>query len=220
MESLTIDGFNIKGFPDAAKVVKIAGGEAARLSDLALHRADLDFADGCLEAINEIADHASAQLLRQALWRSAIIHFVKCFGHSSSRRRLSYDNIYRGEPPVARELFNFFKALRDKHVAHDENAMAQCLSGAIINKGDKPYKVEKIITFSVVIASINPEAYSNLKLLIEKARSSVAKQYTNLCERITKQLESETYPKLIAREEIRYRAPTIDEVDRPRQRSE
>jgi hypothetical protein len=218
MERLPIDGFHIEGFPDAIKVIKVTGPQAQRLSDLALHRSDLDFADECLNSINAMSGHPSSEFLQQALWRTAIIHFAKCFGQSSSRGQLNYDNIYKGEPPAARAAFDFFKALRDKHVAHDENALAQSLPGALLNKGDKPYKIEKIVTLSVVVRSLDQEAYSNLKLLIEKARCSIEGQYSKLCEQLTEQLEAEDYSNLLAREELAYTAPTIDEINRPRPR--
>ncbi len=40
----TPEGFHIEGFPNAVKVLRIDGPKAQRLADLALHKADLDFA--------------------------------------------------------------------------------------------------------------------------------------------------------------------------------
>lgn len=42
--------------------------------------------------------------------------------------------------------FEFFKGMRDKHIAHDENAYSQCLVVAAINDGKKDYKVEQVIS--------------------------------------------------------------------------
>jgi len=57
MEHFTISkteaGLHIEGFPDAVKVVVIDGREAKRLADLALHKDDLEFADACLDAIDQ-----------------------------------------------------------------------------------------------------------------------------------------------------------------------
>lgn len=76
----TSDGFQIEGYPDAVKVIELVGPKARRLSDLALHKIDLDFASECLDQINDTTGNCS--LLKQALWRSAIVHFMKCFGNN------------------------------------------------------------------------------------------------------------------------------------------
>ena len=65
------------------KVIRIKGPEARKLSDHALHKADLDFALECLHQINGMPE--IGHVLRQALWRSAVVHFMKCFGGSESK---------------------------------------------------------------------------------------------------------------------------------------
>jgi len=82
MEHLRISqtdlGLHIEGFPDAVKVIRVDGPHAKRLADLALHESDLEFAADCVEAINHAPEEPL--VLRQALWRAAIVHFMKCFG--------------------------------------------------------------------------------------------------------------------------------------------
>jgi len=46
--SKTSHGFQIEGFPDAVKALRLVGRKAQRLADLALHKEDLDFAFECL----------------------------------------------------------------------------------------------------------------------------------------------------------------------------
>ena len=139
-------GLHIEGFPDAVKVLAIKGPRAKRLSDLALHRADLDFAEECLDAINVTPEEP--RVLREALWRSAILHFLKCFGDAGARFQLSAERILKGTPPEAAMAFDYFKGLRNKHIVHDENSCSQSIPGAILNNGNKAYKIEKIICFS------------------------------------------------------------------------
>ena len=84
MENLDLSqrdsSLHIEGFPDAVKILDIEGPLAKRLADLALHRSDLEFADGCLDAINLAPEEP--YVIREALWRSAIVHFMKCSGDS------------------------------------------------------------------------------------------------------------------------------------------
>ena len=110
----TAQGFHIEGFPEAVKVLSISGPKVRRLADLALHKSDLDFALECLTSINEVAEKPS--VLRQALWRSAIVHFVKCFGESESRFNLNPKKVYKGDTG-AFEPYWYFNSLRNKHSA-------------------------------------------------------------------------------------------------------
>lgn len=207
--SKTESGLHIEGFPDAVKVLAINGPEAKRLADLSLQKEDLEFADGCLDAINQTPEVPT--VAREALWRSAIVHFVKCFGNSA-RFQLSAAKIYKGEPPEALMAFEYFKDLRNKHFIHDENSYAQSIPGAVLNNGTKGYKIEKIVCLAAFGATLEQGNYGNLKLLIEKARAWVVSEFESLCERLTASLEQETYESLLARDAINYRVPTIDEI--------
>ena len=202
--------FHIEGFPNATKLIKIGGQKAKRLADLSLHKSDLDFAAECLEAINRVADEPN--IIRQVLWHSAVVHFFKCFGDSSARFQLNArDNIYRGDMQ-GQEIFKYFKSLRNKFLIHDENSYAQCIPGAVLNKRDHPYKIEKIVCFSALADTLNQPNYSNLKLLIQKAKSWVVSEFDTLCGILTKELEAESYDDLLSREGITYRAPTANEI--------
>ena len=212
--SKTEPGLHIEGFPDAVKVVAITGPDAKRVADLSLHKVDLDFADACLDAINQVPENPL--VAREALWRSAIVHFMKCFG-PSARFQLSAAKIYKGETPGAKKAFEYFEYLRNKHFVHDENSDAQSIPGAVLNNGAKSYKIEKIVCFAAFGATLEQGNYGNLKLLIEKARAWVVTEFDSLCERLTGALEQESYEDLLARDAITYRVPTVDELSNARQ---
>ncbi len=88
----TASGFHIEGFPEAVKVIHIEGPRARRLADLALHRTDLEFALLCLDEVNRAP--VDPYVIRQALWRSAVVHYVKCFGGSEARFGLDSKVVY------------------------------------------------------------------------------------------------------------------------------
>jgi hypothetical protein len=214
MEHLDISqresGLHIEGFPDAVRVLSIEGPRAKRLADLALHKADLKFADDCLDAINLSPEKPN--VIREALWRSAIIHFQKCFGDAGARFQLSHEKILKGEPPEALMAFQYFKDLRNKHLVHDENSYAQSLPGAILNNGNKTYKIEKIVCFAAIVGTLQQDNFNNLKLLIQKSHSWVVAEFDRLCNVLTSELESEPYEKLLGKQSMTYRAPTNDEL--------
>lgn len=215
MDSLGITkteaGFHIEGFPDAVKVIKIGGPKAKRLADLALHRQDLEFALSCLEGVNQVQE----TMLREGLYHSAIVHYLKCFGGNRSRFSLNAARVYK-QDSEAIEAFNFFSSLRNKHLVHDENSFAQALPGAVLNKSELSEKIAKIVCLSTVGYTLGQENYSNLHLLITRALQWVTKQFDELCNEITSELESETYDNLFATEGITYSKPKLEDIDAPR----
>ncbi|MHB8069714.1 MAG: hypothetical protein ACYDIC_17615 [Desulfobaccales bacterium] len=201
--------FHVEGFPNAAKLIRISGPNSKRLADLFLHKSDLDFAQKCLEAINYVPDEPMA--MRQGLWRSAIVHFLKCFGNSRARSQLSSKKVYKGDIQGL-EIFAYFESLRNKHVIHDENSYAQCIPGAVLNKREHPYKIEKIVCLSQIVETLMQENYSNLHLLIQKAKVWAVSEFDKLCEILTKELEAESYDDLYSREGITYIVPTVNDI--------
>jgi hypothetical protein len=205
----TPEGFHIEGFPDAVKIIRIDGPKARRLADLALHRADLDFSLQCLEEINRAPEQP--HILRQALWRSAVVHYVKCFSENESRFSLDPSTVYKGDSG-AMEPYKYFDSLRNKHLVHDENSYAQCLPGAILNRKDIDYKIAKIVCLSVIGDTLEQANFSNLHQLISRAREWIVGQFDELCNVLAAELESESYEVLFERQGITYSTPGPDEV--------
>lgn len=194
-------GVHIEGFPDAVKVVALDPASSRLVCDLALHLQDLEFATDCLSGINAQTDW----LLREALWRSAIVHFFKCFGESV-RSRLVPETVYQGDSEGT-TVFRYFRDLRNKHFVHDENSYIECHGGAILNAKSMTYKIAKVVTLSLRGETLDQEHWSNLRLLVDRARSWVTSQYELACQRITQELESETYEALYVREGVITRMP-------------
>ena len=209
----TAQGFHIEGFPDAVKVLRITGQKGRRLADLALHEADLDFTLEFLAALNQVPEEQ--YMLRQALWRSAIVHFIKCFGQSESRFSLDLKNVYKGDTG-AFEPFEYFQSLRNKHLVHDENSYTQCLPSAVLNKKGMDYKIAKIVCLSVIGDTLDQENYSNLHLLATRAREWVVAQFDELCKVLTSELERKSYDELLALDGITYTVPGADDVHKSR----
>jgi hypothetical protein len=209
----TSEGFRIEGFPDAVKVLRIAGPRSQRLADLALHKVDLDYALECLETINKTS--AERYLLRQVLWEAAIVHYIKCFGQSESRFSLNPKTVYKGDAG-AFEPYRYFDSLRNKNLVHDENSYTQCLPGAILNKKGMEHKIAKIVCLSLVGDTLGQENYQNLHLLATRAREWVIAQFDELCNVITSELEPRDYEELLAMEGITYTAPSPNDVHKRR----
>lgn len=213
--SKTAEGFHIEGFHDAVKVLRITGPKSQRLADLALHKADLEFALECLNTINQVPE--VPYVLREALWRSAVVHFIKCFGQSESRFSLDPKKVYKGDIR-AFEPFRYFESLRKKHLVHDENSYTQCLPGAVLNRKGMDHKIAKIVCLSVIGDTLSQGNYNNLHLLTTQAREWVGAQFDELCGVITSELEPKSHDELVAMDAIVYTAPGADDVHKTRPR--
>lgn len=204
---MTENGLSVIGITDSVKLVEIDHPMAKRIADLHLHKEDLDFTNSCLEAINRTED----ELIREALWRSAIIHFFKCFG-DGVRFLLMSDQIYKGLPKEANESFKYFKLLRNKHIAHDENTYNQSLPCAALNNGSKDYHVEKIFCLSATSSTLDASHWSSLKALTGRALEWVTSEFDTSCKKLTEILEVETYEQIASRPTPHLTAPTAQEI--------
>ena len=203
-------GPRIEGFPDGIRVIRLEGQRARRLSDLDLHRADLDFTLACLDEMQ--SQPHDSRLLQEALWRSSIVHFLKCFGDSAARFRLFAKDIYGAEPLETMAAFDYFKTMRNKHLVHDENSYAQSVPGAILNRGDKPFKIEKILCFSITMPTLDAANYDNLRRLVYRARDWVVEEFDRLSDLLAAELEEQPYDALLERDALTFRVPTPDDV--------
>lgn len=208
----TDTGLHVEGFPEAVKVIRIAGDKAARVADLALHKHDLEFADACLVELSKIPE--SAPTLQKALWHAAIISYVKCFG-GGVRTALDADLIY-GSNALAMEAYRYFRELRNKHVAHDVNAYAQCAPGAAINAAGHEHKVAKILCVSTFAETMQQGSFDNLRSLITDARRAVESEFDNLCNELTQELEAKPHAELLSIESVTCGVPTLQEMFRQR----
>ena len=108
--------------------------------------------------------------------------------------------------------FGYFKDLRNKFLIHDDNPYSQSLPGAILNRRNKKYKIEKVTCLSVTAGTLGQANWSNLSQLIEIASSWVSDEFETLCQIVTKELEAVPYDELYAREGITYSPPTADDI--------
>lgn len=213
--AISESSFHIEGFPDCVKVIAVNDPQSKRIADLALHKMDLEFAKACLCEI--MGNSALPDIVKESLWRSSVIHFMKCFGDSASRSQLSARKILQGQPPEAMDAYIYFKSLRNKHFIHDENSYSQCLPGAILNNGTKSYKIEKIVCFGANVNTSVQENINNLRLLIEQTISCVTTEFDQACESVTKKLEKIEYSELLNKDELSYKVPHTKEIHNSRQ---
>jgi hypothetical protein len=203
---VTFDGTNfiVHDFEDAARLVRLDGNMAKRLGDLYLHCHDLTFARRCLESI----DLVDPPLAKEALWRSAIVHWGKCFG-SDSRFQLS---IKMYEAGIQRDVFEYFKALRNKHIVHDDNAYHQAIPVGVIAAPGGINNVEEVICLDIRGDTLGPENFGNLRLLITTALDWTTKEIDKQANVLKESLEMRPRTELLAMPIPTWTAPTAADV--------
>ncbi len=206
-------GLHVSGFPEAVKLLKIDDLKSKQLAGLALHDYDLNFALQCLDGVNMIAEQPYA--LRLGLWRSAIVHYIKCFMGNGARFSLDYRKIYAGKP-LAIQNYEFFQLLRNKNIVHDENSYTQCIPGAVLNREGMESKIAKILCSSFHAEVMGQESFSNLRLLITHAIEWVTWRFDQLCDNITAELEAKSYAELYAMDIVTYSKPADGDLSKNR----
>ena len=126
-------------------------------------------------------------MIRESLWRSAIVHYRKCFDHRGKIRAVISISNYL-PTGFARQAHQFFIDLRNKHLIHDENSYVQASTGAVIAPETKDSEVEKVICTSITSITLNDENLGILERLIHEALKWVESRFDQLCEQIRDQL--------------------------------
>ena len=211
--------FHIEGFPDAVKAISISGLAphlSRQITDYVLHQDDLIFGQQCTNLL--LNPNIGPPVVREVLWRSAIVHYCKCFDQPGKiRTALPYSKFLPSGN--ARLGHQFFLDLRNKHLVHDENSYTQASTGAVIAPEGKGHKVEEVICTRVVGVTLIDDHLTILRHLIDQALTWVESRFDQLSAMIKTELESQPYETLLAQPDMTpYRAPTVDEVSTRRQR--
>jgi hypothetical protein len=206
---LTPDGKSIiiKNGPNAKCVVKLGCHEASRLAGFSQHRWDLQFANDTLESINLIP--VGNVIVREALWRSAIVHYAKCFGNSKARFQLDVGKTHKGLDR-AKEFNAFICDLRHKTIAHDESPICESTVGAILNDSG----VEAVDCITIFYPTLVQENFSNLILLVKSALAFVAAEIAILRDRLVRKYAAMSYGELSALPPLLHVALTYKDVSR------
>jgi hypothetical protein len=115
--SLASDGTD---WHDALKQAQLSGPIAQHVEALSLHHFDISFCERILDVHHAkfVHDYSDLSL---ALWIAVVTKFMSCFQTSKARAKLDPRTVY-GSDSTAFQNFELIKALRNKHVVHDQNS--------------------------------------------------------------------------------------------------
>jgi hypothetical protein len=158
--------------------------EAGRLADLASIYQDLSFTINVLRRLIQLLkDGSKDDTLIQSFWTAALISYVRCF--SSGKRFGLSKNIFE---KLASDLegggiaaHQYFKDLRDKHIAHSVNPFEQIKVGLVLSEPSNPrQEVLGVSTLSQKLICVGVETVESLlkmALIAHKQVAIFAKEY-------------------------------------------
>ncbi len=124
--------------------------EARKFADINAILLDLNSVmETCKRLMQLLKENSEDYILIESLWTAALIRYTRCFAVSKRTFCLSED-IYTSLPGDAVEVHQFYKNLRDKHIAHSVNPYEQIEVGLVLSpEGSAGRKVMGITTLSV-----------------------------------------------------------------------
>ena len=206
-------GLVLTDFPFAEKVISLNDTKAARLADLALCISDLNEAQSCMQMALEKVKNINES---NFLFQMSIIIFLKSFTNNNGRSgKLDIISVLSGDSDGV-DAFNFYKNLRDKNIAHDDNSLTQCNVGAVVNKFDNPVKIEKVVTMVTKSILDNVQNSINFNRLVSISLEFCEKEYDKLCFEITNELNKLSHADLVLINDLTYKKPNVDDVGKNR----
>lgn len=172
---------------------QINGDVAKQLHALLLHEVDLEFCRGCFHHLESL-DHNTQSHLVEAYWTSCIVRFFKCFGHSKARKMLSPSEIFRVKTTAD---FDYFRALRNKHVVHDENPYSDVLVTVAINASPTEPPFVEVFGSPIHLSTVQADL-GRLRSLVSQALEFVTKKRRLLEQELTSTYEQLSRERLLA----------------------
>lgn len=204
--------------PNVAKVVAIPDKLGTSFAHLALHRRDLIRGRSFLDEIEQQGGVQRGQLpntVCMALWHAALVSAIKCFQSSTSREKLKADDVFgRDKTQPIRVAFDLLKAMRNKHVSHDENNWMTPVPYARVRKfGQQPILGE---IDCLVVEGVNTADIEELGTVIDTALAWVNEEFDRLRRTIRSELLALGHNGLMALPVSQFDTPYRGSVARPR----
>ncbi|MFE2122410.1 hypothetical protein ACFW9U_17375 [Rhodococcus aetherivorans] len=186
--------------PRAVKAVSVTASgvseDARYLLHLARHFKDLEHVIQAAVYLRDTPD--APEIVREALWRSAIVTLCLCFDpHPKVERRpLKRRKVF--PDPNARAALEDFVKLRNKDIAHDEGVTVGAELLAVLGREGDPDKVLELKYIQIRSLHSSPQMIDNLGRLAEEATTWIEGEYTRVSELVTEELRAQPYDALMA----------------------
>lgn len=194
---------------------KVEFEEAKVLADLASIHQDLVFTrDALMRLIQLLTDGSQDHILIQSYWSAALVAYVRCF--STGKRYGLTPDIYK-HLDGAIDCHNYYKDMRDKHIAHSVNPFEQVTVDVQLSPSDSDKKEVlgvAVLTMKFMVPEVNG-VVDCLRLTSVALKHIVdrCKEYENKVLEVAKGMPIE---QLYSKARGRLVAPGPDQAGKPR----
>lgn len=198
--------------------VKINFEEAKKMADQVGIIEDLKFAIECSKKLINIPEEEKQrqQLQTRALWSSALISYVRCF---STGKRYGIDpkifNSYKRKGAL--KAHEYFKNLRDKHIAHSVNPFEKNIIGLILENEIKEKKILGVARLGRTLLSPGEDDIKTFMELSVFAAQTTEKEIKQLEKAILKKAKKLSIEKLYKNERMRIVTPGEKDAGKSRE---
>lgn len=199
-------------------VAKVEFDEARQLADWAAIFQDLSFV---LEALNRLRDLLEAEgeaadpVLLRVYWTAGLVAYIRCF---ASGKRFGLSESIFADIDGGVEVHRYYKALRDKHIAHSVNPFEQVDVGVILAPPSaQERKIEGIATLSLSLISTTTEGVEQLQQLAAIARKKAGEECRRRQEATSERARKLNLNEIYEMASVRTVAPGPDDASKPRE---
>ncbi len=192
--------------PGVTRILAIEPERTVALAALMLHEDDLQRAAAFVDEINNVP----TAIAQEGLSEAALGAYFKCFKWMKARTPLQAESVL-GKDSTALEVHRYYESVRDKHLVHDENGLSGAVVGAALAPDAPTGPVSEIVCVAYRGQWFDQAAYSNVHLLISRAREFVRNEFERLATALRNELSSEGFIAAQARADLQL-APELENI--------
>jgi hypothetical protein len=163
---------------DKLPTLRFESNEAGKLADLVGIAQDLAFVEEATKRLSKLMrENSEDSVLIRSLWSSALVAYIRCF---TSGKRFGLNNDIFSTIDGGEATHQYFKDVRDKHIAHSINPFEEVQIGLVLSLDGCISGVAMLSAFRLIDDMHNVEQLGRL-----------AKYACQIIERQGKELEAE-----------------------------
>lgn len=204
---------HIENYPKAARFVRYDFKHREILRSLYVHEKDLEQSLMLAKGIKIDPSNGSDNSDSFARFYTSLGLLISCFKRAKGRRKLISAEIFDGQAE-AKKVFEFFEALRDKHIIHDENNFSSCVIGVVLNHPGSENFVEDIVTFQLKLDMRTEGNIQNLQNLIAFVLEKVKLKRKSIWKQAMEELKELPESSWKDIPNVTWKVPSVEEVNK------
>ncbi|QIG50974.1 hypothetical protein G5V57_26535 [Nordella sp. HKS 07] len=175
---------HVEGYPDAVMIGKLNSKVSRRLAVLRLHQSALMTAHALIARLR--AHPFEDSELAHGILVGTVATYFSCFGKNNAVFTLAPDRIFAKRSDI-KEVFHYWKDIRDRHLIHNESEMTQMRTGVVLGNGGR---VIDILSFQVSARiALDQEHQQSLQDLISFTMKRLLEEIDGLIPRVFQEVE-------------------------------